>query len=72
VPITSTYALTNATLPYVLEIAGLGVPRAVAGNPGLKQGVNVAAGHVTYWPVAEATGQPHVDVDEALGIAASA
>jgi len=66
VPITSTYALTNATLPYVNALAGDGVHGAVAADPGLKQGVNLAAGHVTYLPVAEATGLEYRDVDEAL------
>jgi alanine dehydrogenase len=71
VPITSTYALTNATMPYVLDIASTGVHGAVAANPALKLGVNVAAGEVTYAPVAEAVGVPHVAVDEALaGVAA--
>jgi alanine dehydrogenase len=69
VPITSTYALTNATLPYVLDLATMGVARASIHNPGLKRGVNVAGGQVTYEHVAEATGLPYVDVDEALGIA---
>jgi len=66
VPITSTYALTNATMPYVLHVASAGVHGAVADNPGLKLGVNVANGDVTYAPVAEAVGVPHVDVDVAL------
>lgn len=66
VPITSTYALTNATMPYILHLASAGVARAVADNPGLKLGVNVAGGHVTYAPVADATGFEPVDVDEAL------
>ncbi|MGI8716080.1 MAG: alanine dehydrogenase [Solirubrobacteraceae bacterium] len=66
VPITSTYALTNATMPYVLDVASRGVHDAVAANPGLKLGVNVAAGEVTYAPVANAVGVQHVDVDEAL------
>ncbi|HEY5188263.1 MAG TPA: alanine dehydrogenase, partial [Solirubrobacteraceae bacterium] len=44
VPITSTYALTNATMPYVLQLASDGVHRATADNPGLKLGVNVAGG----------------------------
>jgi alanine dehydrogenase len=66
VPITSTYALTNATMPYVLHLATDGVHRAVAENPGLKLGVNVAAGQVTYEPVAETFGIPHADVDEVL------
>ncbi len=69
VPITSTYALTNATMPYVLDLAAAGAMRATAENPGLKLGVNVAGGHVTYAPVAEAVGVPYVPVDEALGLA---
>ena len=66
VPITSTYALTNATMPYVVQLASAGVHRAVAENSGLKLGVNVAAGQVTYAPVAETFGIPHSDVDEVL------
>jgi alanine dehydrogenase len=66
VPITSTYALTNATMPYVLHLAGVGVHEAVAENPGLKLGVNVANGDVTYAPVADAVGVQHVNVDVAL------
>jgi alanine dehydrogenase len=66
VPVTSTYALTNATMPYVLQIATAGVHAAVADNPGLKLGVNVAHGDVTYAPVADAVGVRHVDVDVAL------
>ena len=66
VPITSTYALTNATMPYVVHLAGAGVHRAVRESPGLLPGINVAAGQVTYAPVAEATQQPHVPVEEAL------
>jgi alanine dehydrogenase len=66
VPITSTYALTNATMPYVLDLAAHGVHAAVAVSPGLKLGVNVAAGQVVYEPVAQATGVPYTPVDEAL------
>jgi alanine dehydrogenase len=66
VPITSTYALTNATMPYVVQLANVGVHQAVAENPGLKLGVNVAAGQVTYAPVADTFGIPHADVDEVL------
>src|SRR5579872_4363308 len=54
VPVTSTYALTNATMPYVLHLASAGVAGAIADNPGLKLGVNVAGGQVTYAPVADA------------------
>ena len=66
VPVTSTYALTNATMPYVLHLASEGVHGAVAANPGLKLGVNIAAGEVTYAPVAEAVGITPVEVDQAL------
>jgi alanine dehydrogenase len=66
VPITSTYALTNATMPYVIDLATKGVHRAMAASPGLAQGVNVAAGQVTYRPVAEATGLPYTPLEEAL------
>jgi alanine dehydrogenase len=66
VPITSTYALTNATMPYLLQLASAGVHRAVEENPGLKLGVNVAAGQVTYAPVAEAVGVACTPVDVAL------
>ncbi len=71
VPITSTYALTNATMPYVLHLTSAGVQRATTENPGLKLGVNVAGGQVTYAPVADAVGVPCVAVDEALGVAAA-
>ena len=70
VPITSTAALTNATIPYMLHLATAGVLAAINENPGLKLGVNVAGGQVTYAPVAEAVGVPSVSVDEALGVAA--
>ena len=66
VPVTSTYALTNATMPYVLHLATAGVVTAIAENPGLRLGVNVAGGQVTYQPVAAAVGVPHVPVGEAL------
>jgi alanine dehydrogenase len=67
VPITSTYALTNATLPYVLALADLGVRGAIERDPGLRSGVNVAAGQVTYAPVAQGTGMTFTAVEEALG-----
>ena len=71
VPITSTFALTNATLPYVNHLAAVGVVEAARTSPGLTKGVNVAGGAVTYAPVAEATGLPYVPLDEALGAAAA-
>ncbi len=55
VPITSTYALTNATLPYALELAA-GVDAALERNAGLREGLNVDRGEVTYPAVAEAFG----------------
>ncbi len=70
VPVTSTYALTNATMPYVLQLARDGMAGAIAANAGLRLGVNVAGGQVTYAPVAEAVGVPYVPVDEALGAGA--
>jgi len=71
VPITSTYALTNATMPYVVHLASRGVRGAIEENPGLKLGVNVAGGQVTYRPVAEAVGVDHVPVEQVLaGVAA--
>ncbi len=66
VPVTSTYALTNATLPYVLALANHGAVAACNADPSLKLGVNVAAGKVTYEPVAAATGVSYVAVDEVL------
>jgi alanine dehydrogenase len=67
VPITSTYALTNATLPYVLALADLGVRGAIERDPGLRSGVNIAAGQVTYAPVAQGVGMPFTPVEEVLG-----
>jgi alanine dehydrogenase len=58
VPETSTHALSNATLPYVLEIARLGWKDAVRRDLPLAEGVNVVDGHVTYGPVAEAHDLP--------------
>jgi alanine dehydrogenase len=72
VPITSTRALTNATLPYVLHLADAGVAAAARQNPGLAKGVNVVDGKVPYRPVAEATGQPYAELFDALGEAAAA
>jgi alanine dehydrogenase len=66
VPITATFALTNATLPYVLALADQGVAGAVRHDPGLALGVNIAAGKVTHPAVAEAVGLDHTPVTEAL------
>jgi alanine dehydrogenase len=72
VPVTSTRALTNATLPYILQVADQGVAGAARANPGLAKGVNVVDGKVTYLPVAEATGQPYAELFDALGEVAAA
>lgn len=69
VPITSTKALTNATLPYVLRLANLGITEALMADCMLGRGANVVAGHVTNEPVAHAIGVPHVELREALGAA---
>jgi alanine dehydrogenase len=66
VPVTSTYALTNATLPYAIALADLGVAGAAAGDPGLALGVNVAAGKVTHPAVAEAVGEPYMPYTKAI------
>jgi alanine dehydrogenase len=56
VPVTSTKALTNATLPYVEAIANRGLAAAVAHDPALAKGVNVVGGKLTYEAVAQAHG----------------
>jgi alanine dehydrogenase len=66
VPITSTFALTNATMPYVLKLAELGVHAALESDPGFLAGLNVAAGEVTYAPVAADQGLTAVDPLTAL------
>jgi alanine dehydrogenase len=66
VPHTSTYALTNVTLPYAVEIANKGLKAAVAADPALALGVNTVGGKVVYAPVAEAHGLPLTPLQEAL------
>ncbi len=58
VPITSTYALTNATLPYVIALAEHGVEEALDRDPGLRLGLNVCDGQITHPAVAEALADP--------------
>jgi alanine dehydrogenase len=72
VPATSTYALTNATLPYVIALAEHGVRVAAALDPGLRLGVNVAAGHVTNPAVAASLGLPLTPLEEVFGAPAGA
>ncbi len=66
VPHTSTYALTNVTLPYVLELADSGWRRALQADSALALGLNTHAGTVTYGPVAEAHGLTPVPVQDVL------
>ncbi|GAA2388739.1 alanine dehydrogenase [Catellatospora methionotrophica] len=66
VPHTSTYALTNVTLPYAVELANYGWQEALRRDPALKLGLNTHAGEITYGPVAEAHGLTAVDVDSLL------
>ena len=65
-PRTSTFALTNATLPYVLNIGELGLTGAIKKNPYLKDGVNIYRGRVTCKPVAQSLKLPFQDLDELL------
>jgi alanine dehydrogenase len=66
VPITSTKALTNATLPYVEEIAEYGLVRAILRDPALARGVNVLDGKITYQAVAEAHGLEYTPLENVL------
>jgi alanine dehydrogenase len=66
VPKTSTLALTNATLPYAVEIANKGWKKAMQENPEIRLGANVVKGKVTYQGVAEAFGLKYTPVDQLL------
>ena len=66
VPHTSTYALTNVTLPYAVEIADRGIRAAVSADPALALGVNTVGGQITYAPVGEAHGLPTAALAEVL------
>jgi alanine dehydrogenase len=70
VPITSTKALTNATLPYVEAIADYGLAEAVARDPALARGVNVLDGKVTYEAVADAHGLDYQPLEDVLPLSA--
>lgn len=67
VPRTSTYALSNVTLPYVLRLAECGFVRAVRSDPALALGVNTYQGHVTYQAVSEAFGMEYAPLSTLLG-----
>ena len=66
VPYTSTIALTNATLPYALQLANKGWEQACRDNVPLRKGLNVIKGDVVYKGVADAFDLPLVDVDTFL------
>ncbi|GAA2726295.1 alanine dehydrogenase [Streptomyces luteosporeus] len=67
VPNTSTYALTNATLPYIVQLANLGWQEALRRDAALAKGLNVHEGQVVYGPVAEAHNLAHVELNTLLG-----
>ena len=66
VPRTSTFALTNATLPYALKLATRGFFDAIASDLGLKAGVNTYAGRCTYEAVARSQGLEYTPLDDLL------
>jgi alanine dehydrogenase len=66
VPHTSTYALTNVTMPYALELANRGWREALRADPALAKGLSTHAGLVTYGPVADAHGLPHHPLEDVL------
>ena len=66
VPRTATYALTNATLPFVMAIADHGWRAALERDPHLRNGLNICSGKVTHAAVAEALGLPYLDALEAV------
>lgn len=61
---TSTFALTNATLPYALEIANKGYQKALISNSAIAKGLNIINGKITYKPIAEAFGYQYYPIDE--------
>lgn len=71
VPITSTWALTNATMPYVVKLATEGVHAALGSDPGFMAGLNVCAGAVTYEPIARDQGLDFTPPDDALAAVAT-
>ena len=68
VPRTSTYALSHATLPFVMELADRGITQALRENEHLRNGLNVCRGVVTRREVAEARGYVHMEPLQALGV----
>jgi len=70
VPNSSTYALTNATLPYAVAVAEKGLVEALRADPQLAKGVNVHEGRVTYEPVAQAHGLPYTRLSDLVPLTA--
>ncbi len=70
VPRTSTFALNNATLPFILALANKGYKKALADDVHLRNGLNVHEGKLTYQAVAEALKMPYVTAEKLLGLAA--
>ena len=68
VPRTSTFALTNATLPYAVKLANMGFMDAIRSDSGLKAGVNTYAGHCTYEAVAQAQAIPYTGLDALIEV----
>jgi alanine dehydrogenase len=66
VPRTSTYALSNATLPYLVKLADEGIIPAARKDPALAKGVNIHGGRVTYRAVAEALGIPYTPLESII------
>ncbi len=64
---TSTYALSNATFPYLLELANKGTRRAAAQNPAIARGLNIVRGHVVFPEIASLFNLPCVELEKALG-----
>jgi alanine dehydrogenase len=67
VPRTSTFGLTNATLPYALKLANNGFRDAIAGDEGLQAGVNTHAGKLTYEAIAVDQGLEYTPLDAVMG-----
>jgi alanine dehydrogenase len=63
---TSTYALTNVTLPYAVQLANLGWREALKQNAALRPGLNTHEGQITYGAVGEAFGMPTVAVEDLI------
>jgi len=68
VPRTSTFALTNATLPYALDLANKGFEKAIKDDRGLQEGVNTYAGKLTYKAVADSQGLEYTPLSSLLDL----